>query len=302
MTISAPASHTKPRSMNHTKKEIENTVTEPGSKDVTRTGAKDVTRDRLILSLFPGIDLFSIPFEERGFSVVRGPDQILGQDIRSFHMPPGCVGGVIAGTPCQEFSSLNRSEPTGYGLAMLDEFKRLVLESDPNWWLLENVSRVPDMKIEGYSWQRFPLDLGWFTNCSRLRHFQFGSKSGQILNPPLSVARPCVDSAALACDKRPYSQVRSLQGLPNDFDLPLFTLEGKKRVVGNGVPLVLGRVISGMIDRDLYNVTGQAVTSVTLRSEEYVTCSCGCGCRIFGRAKYAGPACRKRASRRRMKG
>ncbi|MBF4274371.1 hypothetical protein EAY07_20640, partial [Vibrio anguillarum] len=68
---------------------------------------------------------------------------------------------------------------------MLNEYKRIVLEASPKWWLLENVSRVPDLKIKGYSWQRFPLNLACYTDCSRLRHFQFGSKNGTKLMPPI---------------------------------------------------------------------------------------------------------------------
>jgi len=44
---------------------------------------------RLVLSLFPGADLFSRPFEARGFCVVRGPEKLLGQDVRGWHAPAG---------------------------------------------------------------------------------------------------------------------------------------------------------------------------------------------------------------------
>ena len=266
-----------------------------------------MTKDRLLLSLFPGVDLFSKPFEDRSFSVVRGPDLIFGQDIRDFHVPAGCFAGVIGGSPCQEFSALNRNEPTGYGEEMLEEFQRVVLEADPDWWLLENVPRVPDLKISGFSWQRFSLDLGWFSDCSRLRHFQFGSKKGVKLDPPLSVTRSCAHGAAVASDSRSFSQLRALQGLPDTYDLPSFTVEGKKRAVGNGVPLPLGRVLAQLIDYHVYGVTSLDEVSVTRRhfhsvtspGNKTVTCACGCGRSVYGRAKYAGPACRKRVSRSR---
>lgn len=35
-----------------------------------------------------------------------------------------------------------------------------------------------------------------------------------------------------------------LQGLPEDFDLPGFTVHAKVRAVGNGVPLPMGRAIA----------------------------------------------------------
>ena len=41
----------------------------------------------LVLSLFPGIGLLDMAFEEAGFTVVRGPDLLRGGDIRRFHPP-----------------------------------------------------------------------------------------------------------------------------------------------------------------------------------------------------------------------
>lgn len=285
-------------------------------ESVTHRGQPAVTADRLVLSIFPGIDLFGRPFEERGFCVVRGPDLIYGGDVRTFRVPSGCFAGVIGGPPCQEFSGANRSEPTGYGEEMLDEYARIVFEAQPDWWLMENVARVPDVRIDGYSWQRFPLDLGWFTDCGRLRHFQFGSRRGLMLDPPIATRRPDLQPAALASDDRSFAQLLHLQGMPPDFDLESFTVEGKKRAVGNGVPIPLGRVLAGLIDRDIYGVTqleSFSVTepaplgvtdldaiAVTRPGANAVTCACGCGRSLIGRAQYAGPACRKRAQRRRI--
>lgn len=38
----------------------------------------------LVLSLFPGIGLLDMAFEEEGFCVVRGPDLLWGGDIKNF--------------------------------------------------------------------------------------------------------------------------------------------------------------------------------------------------------------------------
>jgi len=70
---------------------------------------KKVLRDALVLpvlSLFPGIGLLDRTFEECGFTVVRGPDLLWGDDIRDFHPQPGHFGGIIGGPPCQAFSRL----------------------------------------------------------------------------------------------------------------------------------------------------------------------------------------------------
>src|SRR6185436_8832391 len=51
----------------------------------------------LVLSLFPGIGLLDMAFEEEGFCIVRGPDLLWGGDIRKFHPPAGRFDGVIGG-------------------------------------------------------------------------------------------------------------------------------------------------------------------------------------------------------------
>jgi DNA (cytosine-5)-methyltransferase 1 len=65
---------------------------------------------------------------------------------------------VIGGPPCQDFSRARRCPPTGNGVAMLHEFARVVLEASPDWWLMENVSGVHDLMIEGYTIQRLNLN------------------------------------------------------------------------------------------------------------------------------------------------
>ncbi|CAI3799112.1 DNA cytosine methyltransferase [Rheinheimera sp. MM224] len=288
------------------------------SLPVTQLAPKPVPASRLILSLFPGIDLFSKPFEALGFSVVRGPDLLLGQDIRHFHVPAGVFAGIIGGSPCQEFSGLRREAPTGYGREMLYHYTRIVQEAQPQWFLLENVARVPNLLIDRYSWQRFELNQAWFSDVSRLRHFQFGHADGiTLLNPPYQVGRSAETGCATASDDRSFDQLKYCQGLPADFDLPSFNVDGKKRAVGNGVPLVLGSVLANLINQSVYGVTLPADLSVTdqvnfpvtvpghktvtNRSQQTVTlrnCSCGCGRVVTGKAQYHNTACRKRSSRR----
>lgn len=60
----------------------------------------------LVLSLFPGIGLLDMAFEEEGFCVVRGPDLLWGGDVKRFHPPAGRFDGVIGGPPCKAFSRL----------------------------------------------------------------------------------------------------------------------------------------------------------------------------------------------------
>ena len=143
----------------------------------------------LVLSLFPGIGLLDLAFEQEGFCVVRGPDPLWGGDIRTFHPPAGRFDGVIGGPPCQAFSRLTRlvrhnarREPEKYKIAenLIPEFNRCIDEAQPNWFLMEN---VPDVPVEnwpapaGYGVSPLLLNNRWLpgaTAQNRDRRFWFG--------------------------------------------------------------------------------------------------------------------------------
>ena len=273
----------------------------------------------LVLSLFPGIDILGHAFELEGFCVVRGPDLITGGDVRDFCPPINRFDGIIGGPPCQDFSRRRRAPATGYGVAMLAEFERIVIEASPSWWLMENVDRVPDVQIDGYSWQRIDVNQSWYSGVSRLRHVQFG-RTGYampLLDIPAGTPTPGAEPAALACDERSVEELKRLQGLPTDFDLPGMTIEAQKRAIGNGVPLVMGRVLAIAVKQALRQSTATkyripaprhpegdptALPTYSAASAESVlgrVCGCGCGRSVRGRKSYAGVACRKRAQRRR---
>jgi DNA (cytosine-5)-methyltransferase 1 len=260
------------------------------SRDVITTGRFAPAGSQLVLSLFPGIDVLGRGFEEHGFSVVRGPDLIFGGDVRRFHSPSGRFDGIIAGPPCPDFSHARRGPPRGYGLEMLAEFRRIVLEARPLWWVLENVPGCPDVPIEGYSHQRIDIDahdLGAVQR--RLRHFQFGHRRGRLL----LLSRPSLGSgeavptvlASQSAGRANFGRFCVLQGLPADFDLPGFTVGAKYRAVGNAVHLDVARFIAGAV---LSPVPGNSIR----------LCACGCARPITGKMKSAGPACRKRIERK----
>lgn len=253
--------------------------------------------DQLILSVFPGIDLLGRAFEDQGFCVVRGPDLITGGDIRRFTPPPDYFAGVIGGPPCQDFSRLNRN-PGSYSGEMLDEFVRVIVGADPHWFLFENVVTAPDVFVPGYEQQRFSLDLAWFTPFSRRRDFIFGSRTGQLLNPLVSVNGVTQGSAVTGSDARSFAACCEIQGLPEGFDVPFFSLDGKKQAVANGVPLPLGRYIASQIAETIYGV--EPDDSRGGQPEACRRCQCGCGRVVLGRAQYSGAACRKRAQRLRQ--
>jgi DNA (cytosine-5)-methyltransferase 1 len=213
--------------------------------------------------------------------------------VRRFHLPPGCFDGIIAGSPCQDFSRARRAEPTGEGLELLGEFVRVVVEARPRWWLLENVPTVPTVAVEGYRVQRLDLDA---RECGlrqrRLRHFQFGSADGRVLivqrAPPLAgtVERTCLASEGRRQHRRTWADFCELQGLPRDFALPQLTKGARYAAVGNGVAVPVARVLAQAIKR--------AVPWHSVR-----LCACGCGRRLRQNQIAATPACRKRLQRRR---
>lgn len=265
--------------------------------------------NKLVLSLFPGIGLLDMAFEQCGFCVVRGPDKLWGGDIKNFHPPEGHIWGIIGGPPCQEFSGLRRLPPTGYGIEMLIQFARCVTEAKPEWWLLENVARVPNLAELGhtvteqlshnYTIQRLDINQGWYCDVTRLRHIQFGSRTGKMLDiPRRSITDKSKQGAALANDDRSFEQICQLQGLPEGYDLPGFLAREKKRAVGNGVPLVMGKVLAQAV-KEAYSQNKSAYCDRTGHSKDHKRCKCGCGRRVTGKALYSDYACRKRAQRQR---
>lgn len=96
----------------------------------------------LILSLFPGADLMGRPWEERGHSVVRGPDLLQGQDMADWKIPPvGRFDGIIGGPPCTEFSRAREigGKPSMYG-DHIGRFWEIVRRARPGFAVMENVA------------------------------------------------------------------------------------------------------------------------------------------------------------------
>lgn len=215
-------------------------------------------------------------FEREGFCVVRGPDLLWGGDIHQFHPLAGSFDGVIGGPPCQAFSRLRHIvEANGYETApnLIPEFERVVSEAAPRWFLMENVPEAPEPTVPGYEVRATLLRDVWVGGVTdRLRRFAFGTRDGRRLEvETLALHRPDPEHSALASGggrpvpvavggsgKRKIGAKSALknygyktaaqwadhlrkQGLPEDFlaDAP-FTMSGKIKVVGNGVPLAMG--------------------------------------------------------------
>lgn len=250
----------------------------------------------LVLSLFPGIGLLDMAFEEAGCCVVRGPDVLWGGDIHTFHPPAGCFDGVIGGPPCQSFSRLRHMvEANGYQTApnLIPEYERVVSEAQPAWFLMENVPAAPAPRVTDYGVTAMLLNNRWVGGVqNRERRFSFGMRGGRLVNlaayldvalfeaaeyepavlagggrsVPIAIGgsgkmkatnkKNIADSTSAARTRRSCE----LQGLPADFlDRAPFTVEGKQRVIGNGVPLPMGRAIA--------NAVVKALTAIHAREE-----------------------------------
>ncbi|MBA4849474.1 DNA cytosine methyltransferase [Emticicia sp. BO119] len=253
---------------------------------------------QLVLSLFPNIGMLDSGFVRNGFTVVTAPDKIVNGEIRDFKGVPGRFDGIIGGSPCQDFSGLNRN-PGTLSQEMLDEYKRIVRECQPDWFLLENVTRVPDVEIEGYYVQRFnlsPTDLGF--EQSRNRTFQFGTKDGRIIELPEPVKyngkrERCVTaSEGNKPDRRTFEEFCKLQGFTEVPELGSFTKSAKYQAIGNGVHLGVSYVIARYLKNAIFSRYPKTIFNTKV-------CACGCGRIVSGRKLSYNDACRKRVQLKR---
>ena len=145
----------------------------------------------LVLSLFPGVGLLDLAFEEQGICYVRAPDLIHGGDINRWHWPPARrIDGIIAGPPCQGFSVANAFRTDANHPSVVKSRSLLCLtvqiieRCEPTWAIIENVPNVPDVHISGYQIQRIAInDYECGGNQLRWRAIQFGHLDGWILRP-----------------------------------------------------------------------------------------------------------------------
>lgn len=246
---------------------------------------------RLVLSLFPGIGLLDMAFEEEGFCVVRGPDLLWGGDVRRFH-PPACrFDGIIGGPPCQIFSRIRHVNPKcgqKHG-NMIPEYERIVGEATPRWFLMENVREAPEPKVHGYAVTSRLVRDDWVGgHTMRLRRFSLGWTGTRypftIEELALHITEPATAVTATGgnrgvtiklggsgkikknalsgygyAGKRDLDDALRLQGLPHDFlaEAP-FTVQAKYHVVGNGVPLPMGRAVARAVKAAMYGDATEA--------------------------------------------
>jgi len=198
--------------------------------------------------------------------------------VRTFHPPAGVFDGIIGGPPCQahsQFAYLVRAVGKRTAVDLIPEFARCIREASPKWFLMENSPHAPGPDVD-YRIQSFVLDNRWLgEKQSRRRRFFFGMRDAHVPDlrqyiQPAALEHPDWHRTVLASGgMRPGTETRrgrmqgknygytsqrtvrlalELQGLPENFlDHAPFTIEGKQRVIGNGVPLPLGRAVAQAI-------------------------------------------------------
>ncbi len=250
----------------------------------------------LVLSLFPGVGLLDRMFVAAGFCVVQAADKITGGEIRDFAGVRGRIDGVIAGPPCPGFSVANnkyRNDDDHHSVInsreCLQHTCRIITECEPEWFLIENVPCVPDVRIAGYAVQRIPItDRECGGKQLRSRHIQFGSRKGDIIRPQRVIELKRTGrkrkSVTTKTDKwTTYPKLCRLQGLDQPIKLDGWYRTAKFKAVGNGVPLRMGKILA------------EAVV-LRARREPETDCQCDCGRSVSARALTATDACRKRKS------
>lgn len=224
----------------------------------------------LVLSLFPGIGMLDKGFEEEGFCVVRGPDLLWGGDIRRFHPPYGRFDGVIGGPPCQKFSPIGNVNRSRWGEDsvmpdLIPEFRRCVLEASPEFWVMENSPRAyGPFDGERYEQHLIHLDSQWLGEQQARRRCFWSNLRLHVevlaLVPPVSGSERAVSSLGSVDyhgsrakePSRDLGRMLELQGFPRDWlDHSPFTMQAKKKMVGNGVPLAMSRAIARAVVKAL---------------------------------------------------
>lgn len=169
---------------------------------------------------------------------------------------------------------------------LIPEFERVVNEAKPVWFLMENVSAAPSPAVDGYLVHCLKLNNRWLGEIqNRERNFHFGTEYGRQLEVEVAVFESQNWERTITSNK--YSlpfrydgkgklkklvvlaghgpvgrkgdyymknitieEACLLQGLPADItdDMP-FTMHGKRQIIGNAVPMPMGRAIAKAVNR-----------------------------------------------------
>lgn len=228
-------------------------------------------KTQLVLSIFPGLGIWERAFVELGWCVVRGPEKLLGGDIKDFTAMAGKFDGVIGGIPCQAFSKArNVGDPSKMTERFGDltpEFDRIIQEAAPAWWLSENVPEAPVPANAVFAEVLNSADFG--ATQSRRRRF-----CSNLLLMPKPIERyrdlwPTVTATEhkIAKTKSTGSvraragrkvgrrmtlpEINESFGMPPDWQTPCLTTAYQYHMRGNAVPLPMARALAIAIQEAL---------------------------------------------------
>ncbi len=210
--------------------------------------------------MFPGIDGLGLGFKRQGYQVVWGPDLIWGWDIRDFHPPAGVFEGVIGGPPCKGESQLAHLNGNP-GTTLEPEYRRVVTEAKPDWWVMEAVIRHEAPYVVKLS----PRYLG--EKQSRERYFHSNLNLKPFLevslfeNPEYKyavLANHGVKQGTIHYRQATYTwpEMCELQGFPPDMEIPFFTRQKAREAVGNAVPLSMSEAIAKAVKKSVSMLGG----------------------------------------------
>ena len=171
----------------------------------------------LVLSLFPGVDLFGRAFEEEGCCVVQGPDILRGHNIQDWTVPPvGSFDGIIGGPPCQSFSTAKNigGKSESQHKDQIGLFWNIVQKIKPKWVVMENVIGVkdhPEIPTGATAIQLRDWDCGGLTHRKRL----FYVWPGELVNsfPPAPVKRAGTPSHSVIASSWKSGAKRTERGM-----------------------------------------------------------------------------------------
>jgi len=102
-------------------------------------------KDRIILDLCGGTGSWSKPYTDAGYDVRVIDPLANGTDVRLYKLTKEKIHGILAAPPCTHFSGSGARwwaskgpEALLEGLSVVDACLRIVMITNPTWWVLEN--------------------------------------------------------------------------------------------------------------------------------------------------------------------
>ena len=217
--------------------------------------------------------------------VVRGPELLLGHDIRTWSAIADKFDVVIGGPPCKSFSPVGRWKKASQE-NLIPEFERIVAEARPTVFVMENVREAPIPHVVGYAIHNYLINAHHYgANQNRIRRFSFGYEhAGGLKIWPFLIELPLprrqrtpdpfptviasegkfpTNCAGRKIGRRlTIKEMCELQGVPEKveawFLLPrgkakrqIFRKEFQYELIGNAVEMNTGRVIARAVKNAL---------------------------------------------------